>query len=68
MELSWDNELTANSEAGTIAYIKSKTAGGTGITILSQEIVPEPLTFLAVLAGLASLATYVRRRTVERVE
>jgi hypothetical protein len=61
--LTWENDLTANSQAGTISYIESKEAGGTGITIVSPGVVPEPVTLLGVLIGLSGLASYVRRRT-----
>jgi len=61
--LTWENDLTANSQAGTISYIESKEAGGTGITIMTPGVVPEPVTFLGVLIGLSGLARYVRRRT-----
>jgi hypothetical protein len=60
--LTWENDLTAQSQAGTISYIESKDAGGTGITIV-PGVVPEPVTFLGVLIGISGLATYVRRRT-----
>lgn len=65
VQLTWENDLTANSQPGTIAYIKSKQAGGTGITIVTpgDPPIPEPVTFLGVLLGLSGLATYVRKRT-----
>lgn len=52
--LSLDNALLAQSEAGTVAFIKKKSFGGTSLTI-----VPEPAT-LGLLAGGAMLA--LRRR------
>ena len=60
--LTWENDLTAHSESGTISYIESKGAGGTGITIVPPGAVPEPVTLLGMLMGLSGLATYVRRR------
>lgn len=63
--LSWENNLQAASEIGTISYIKAKEAGGTGVTIL-PAVVPEPMTFVGVLLGLTGLATYVRRRTASK--
>ena len=52
--LSLDNALVAQSEVGTVAFIKKKTFGGTSLTI-----VPEPTT-LGLLAGTLLLAS--RRR------
>jgi hypothetical protein len=52
--LSLDNALLAQSETGTVAFIKKKTFGGTSLTI-----VPEPAT-LGLLAGTLLLAS--RRR------
>ena len=51
---SMDNQLLATSEAGTISFIKKKTADGVTITV----IIPEPAS-LSALAGLTLLA---RRR------
>jgi hypothetical protein len=66
--LTWENNLQATSESGTISYIKAKEAGGTGVTILPAEIIPEPMTFVGVLLGLTGLATYVRRRTASKAD
>jgi hypothetical protein len=52
---SMDNALYAQSEPGTVAFIKKKTLDGLSITV----VVPEPATFTAI-AGVSALA--LRRR------
>lgn len=59
--VNWQTILTAESQAGTIAYIKAKEAGSTGITI-TTSVVPEPVTLLSLTAAAAGLGAYIRRR------
>ena len=61
--LSFDNDLTAFSEAGTTAKIQKKVVSGPSIVI---EIIPEPGTFALLGGGLLGLALHGRSRVGRR--
>jgi hypothetical protein len=55
IQSEYDFTLSANDQAS-----------GTSMFTVNAQVVPEPLTFTAVLAGLAGLGGYVRNRTKRR--